>query len=342
MGFGRLLLAAFVAMLFAPPPSTSTPALGAGNKVLSAITYKNLTLMPVAAEPTPQRGNAQAAKPTRKKPRTDYEVLDDAMRRGKVTISEESESGNVNSLTIRNDSDKPLFILGGEVIIGGKQDRVIANDAIISPKTTETIAVFCVEHGRWSGRKASFESAGALAHTELRKQAKYKASQSDVWREVKSKNQKRKTSNGTDTYRGIAKGKGTKGTVAAYERHFRPKLASLSSQHEIVGFVVAMNGELVAIEIFGSEDLFGKLQDKVLRSYFVEAIDHPVTVKAKTAPSNADITKFSNKSKKAKAKKKRVGKSSGSSTYHFEDDELDGALLKPDHEAPVYQSVHRK
>jgi hypothetical protein len=346
LGIIRVFLVAFAAILFASPaPASPSPSLGAGQKVLAAITYKNLTLMPVAAEPDAgATRESQRPKGKKKVPKVpDYVVLDEAMRGGKVKIQEESESGNVNELVISNKSDKPLFILGGEVIIGGKQDRIIAQDAIIAPRTTERLPVFCVEHGRWAGRKASFETAGALAHTELRKKAKYASSQAEVWEEVKSKNKKRRASNATDTYRGIATGKATRSSVSEYEKHFGPKLRALARTQEVVGFVVAMNGEIVAIEVFGSDSLFSKLQDKILRSYYVEAVDEPVTKGAKKAPTAASVSRFANQSNRAKARKKKVQKNKGSTTFHFEDAGLDGALLMPEGAAaPVYQSVHKK
>ena len=65
------------------------------------------------------------------------------------------EQGPVNSLTLANRAKLPLFLLSGEVVIGGKQDRIIGKNTVVAPRTTETVPVFCVEHGRWSGRKAA-------------------------------------------------------------------------------------------------------------------------------------------------------------------------------------------
>ena len=46
------------------------------------------------------------------------------------------QSGDeVNRLVLINNSDHPLLLLAGEVVTGGKQDRVIGVDRIVSPKS---------------------------------------------------------------------------------------------------------------------------------------------------------------------------------------------------------------
>src|SRR5205085_1108529 len=80
----------------------------------------------------------------------------------------------------------------GEVIIGGRQDRIIGSNTIIPPNTTQNVPVFCVEHGRWQGTTGEFTTANALAHGRLRGRANYDGQQA-VWDEVAKTNQARKT-----------------------------------------------------------------------------------------------------------------------------------------------------
>jgi hypothetical protein len=351
-------LATVFLMLLALPAAAANgdDLLGEGKKLLPAVTYKNLTLLPVARddalpEQTPRRsGKSRAAK----KPQQDFEVLDEGMRRGRVKIHEQKSGATVNSLTITNDSNDPLFIMGGEVVIGGKQDRIIAKDVVIAPNSTETISVYCVEHGRWAGRRAAFESAGSLAHTELRKAAKYKSSQAEVWSEVSSKNRKRRTSNATDTYREVARGKSTAKSIRDYEKEINGRLAGVSTGQELLGFVVAMNGEVVAVEVFESPKLFAKLKQKILRSYFVEAVDQPVSKKAKRVPPRSEISEFTERADRAEKTRSLVEKQKSSETYNFDDPLLEGAVLEAEDAAPaadpkaprtrskVYRSIHKK
>jgi hypothetical protein len=303
--------------------------LSKGRTVLAPVTYQNLTLMPIV-QTVPHKQPA-------------YIVLDEGMKKGAVKVIEKNADGEVNELELRNTSDQPLFLMAGEVIIGGKQDRIIGKDTIIPPKTTEVVEVFCVEHGRWSGRKASFESAGALAHTKLRKQAKY-AAQSEVWAEVKSKNQQRKLDNATDTYRAVAQTskKGTS-SVASYSKHFEKELAKHPQRAKVVGFVVAVNGKIAAIETFGSPELYRQLQAKLLRSYYVEAVDVPV-VAAAPKPAAKDVKGFVAKANAARAKPKTVRDNKAAETVNFDSDEVQGSSVRsksaPAAAEPAYDSVY--
>ncbi len=236
--------------------------IGDGKKMwMQALRHQNLTLLPVTIDPA-------------KVDPTDYLTLDEGMKSKEVKISEVSESGDVNNLRIKNTSDKPLFLLAGEVIIGGKQDRIIGKTLVVMAGERTTVPVFCVEQGRWNGRKADFSSAESIAHLKLRSVANY-GSQSGVWSEVSNKNAARGESNGTDTYRAVATKKGVvsdyKAAIeAAYEKKVR---GNAIAGEPLVGFAIAYNGEIVGIESFQSPSLMGMLRSKLLHSYYVDAID---------------------------------------------------------------------
>ncbi len=223
--------------------------------------HQNLTLLPITIL-------ADKADPT------EYLTLDEGMKSKQVRISEVSDSGDVNNLRLRNRSDKPLFLLAGEVIIGGKQDRIIAKTLVIDAGERTTVPVFCVEQGRWNGRKADFSSAESIAHLKLRSVANY-GSQGSVWSEVSDKNAARGESNGTDTYRAVAT---KKESVADYKQAidlaYKTGIVDHTIEGEpVVGFAIAYNGEIVGMESFGSPTLFAKLRPKLLHSYYVDAID---------------------------------------------------------------------
>jgi hypothetical protein len=205
----------------------ATAGLGDGLFTLPAVSHGGLALVPIATtEPSDQ----------------DYLVLDDAMAEGLVVIS---ERGPVSSLTLDNRSDRPLFLLAGEVVLGGKQDRIIGKNTIIAAKTTEELPVFCVEHGRWSGRQATFASAGALAHSTLREKASFDG-QGDVWAEVAKKNARRGTANGTDTYRQTAAQQTGDATLAAWDEDLDAQLRAIPADVRpmVVGYAVALGGEV--------------------------------------------------------------------------------------------------
>ena len=113
--------------------------------------------------------------------------------------------GSVNTLLVTNKSLKPLLILGGEVVLGGQQDRILGQDTIVPSHEELRVQVFCVEHGRWSGGR-SFSAAQGMADTKMRVRAKYRADQSQVWAEVAKKNAAHGAAPSTGTYRNLATG----------------------------------------------------------------------------------------------------------------------------------------
>jgi hypothetical protein len=265
-------------------------------------------------------------------------VLDEGMKRGTIKVLEKGDGGSVNELTFQNLSDRPAFLMAGEVVIGGKQDRIIGKNMVIEPRATETIPVFCVEHGRWNGRKAEFSSANALAHKTLRGKASF-GSQGEVWQEVSVKNDKRGEANSTDTYRHVATGSKVNASLASYQAAFAKLDQAAPDKAKRIGYVVAVDGKVVAIETFGSPKLFAKLEGKLRRSYFVEAVDAVTAEGAKAAPpSAADVQAF-RKAAKARPKSVVLEKDSGR-TLQSSDGPIKGSTVETKAGAPVYDGAY--
>jgi ARG/rhodanese/phosphatase superfamily protein len=148
-----------------PPPAEYT--------VSGPYTHKNLTIFLLHGS-----NQSQGRAPL---------TLQEAMKRKLVVVR---ETGDVNRLTIQNRSNQDVFVQAGDIVKGGQQDRVLALDLIIPPRSGRIpIDAFCVEQGRWSRRgdeavTAFSASNNALASKDLKIAAKAKASQSDVWANV--------------------------------------------------------------------------------------------------------------------------------------------------------------
>jgi hypothetical protein len=266
-------------------------------------------------------------------------VLDEGMERGLVKISERGEEGSVNELVVHNRSRQPLFLMSGEVILGGKQDRIIGKDTIVPPGQRKEVGVFCVEHGRWAGRDKSFRTAKMMAHTKLRKRASY-ADQSEVWKEVAEKNKARGTENATDTYRRVATEAGATKDARPYEAAIGEALRRDPARDRIVGVAVAVNGEVVAIEQFASAKLFAKIGPKILRSYYVEALDVP-PAKTPEPATPAKVVAFARKEEKAAAA--TVIDDGERKTRRLSSEEIEGTQVHDEKVAkPVYKSIHMK
>jgi hypothetical protein len=311
-------------------PPVDKPSLGSRGPLLSVgrpVSYKNLTLFPVYS----RAAGADAG---------DYITLDEGIRAGTVVITERGTGGDtagvrnasgrgrgggvavnqqasmrtdnasVNELALINRSGKKLLLLAGEVIVGGKQDRIVQDDLVVPPVSVPvSLSVFCVEHGRWSQRSTSavrgggadstgaahgpqviapigqarkaenFYSLGAVAHPKLRAAAQDKGQQSEVWKEVGENNTKLGTKNGTDTYQQVYASKKVADSVESYVNALRHELTGPG----VVGVVVARNGELVWSDVFAGASLFSRYWPKLLKSYAVEALADQTSERRPTA-----------------------------------------------------------
>jgi hypothetical protein len=276
-----VLTPAFADSPRAPHTPGDAAALSERTALLAPIQVDSLTLTPIVATAAAPKDSKDDA----------LLVLDEGMASKQVRIQEISADGNVNSLTFVNSADQPVFLLAGEVILGGKQDRIIGRNTVIPAKTTQAVPVYCVEHGRWDGKTKEFTSARALAHNRLRGRASY-AAQREVWSEVSAKNAARKTKNASDTYRRVAQQQ-SDGTLGGMEKRITAALAQIAptDRDRMVGFAVALNGAVATVDLFGSPALFRKLETKLVRSYLTEAVDL-VANKDIKPPSAGDVKAF--------------------------------------------------
>lgn len=154
--------------------NTATPS--AAYRLSGPFTHKNLSVFLV-------HGANQAGQANGKT----YLTLQEAMRQKKVVVR---ETGDVNELTIQNRSTEEVFVQAGDIVKGGQQDRVLALDLILPPKSGRIpIDAFCVEHSRWSQRgqeavTAFSASDKMLATKGLKLAARNSQSQSEVWANV--------------------------------------------------------------------------------------------------------------------------------------------------------------
>lgn len=201
--------------------------------------------------------------------------------RGVQQVQSQGGGADVNRLMIVNKSDRKLLLLAGEMVIGGKQDRIVQKDRIVPPNDKPTvIEVFCVEQGRWSGATTQFGAAhvpggaggggfgGGIADPAVRGTAQASGRQSAVWDEVGKKNQAAGVQAGVTTYQAARTSQKNLESEKPYLDALEKKIAGL----DIVGAIVAVNGKLIWLDEFSSPALFAKYWPKLLRSYVMEAI----------------------------------------------------------------------
>jgi hypothetical protein len=273
-------------------------------RLLEPITYENLTVFPVVSS----SGYDTSA----------FLTLEEGLSRGEVTVREQGAEtlirnrGNgrptppdnsgpsVNQLVLINHSKRPLLLLAGELVSGGKQDRIIAKDRIVAPFGDPLpLDVFCVEHGRWSAG-SEFNEAKTIVHPSVRENAAINQKQADVWAAVTGGSNvsgrmaspsavpprvssadisetvtvEAQTQSYKKIYESRHVGSSVETVVEEMQRRFRRETSGLKGER-VVGVVVAYGGEVAWSDIFASSELFDAYWNKLLRSYAVEAVARP-------------------------------------------------------------------
>ena len=216
------------------------------------------------------------------------------------------QANAVNELLVINHSEKPLYLMPGEIIVGGSQDRTIGQELVVAPDHKPVaIGVFCVERGRWGGRdlqayaslvEAAAGSNGiafsganlsldlgetaAMANSgkfigsvgSLNKQGRITVQggegQLKVWEEVASENAKNQVQPPTGTF---TSNYSDAGSVERLSPYVNQLLKPIEEMENIVGVVIAVNGRMESLDVFESTPLFRKLWPKLLKSYALDA-----------------------------------------------------------------------
>ncbi len=284
LGFG--LLAGIA--LFLPSQSPAGEIVStSGYKVLAPIRHANLTVFPVVA--------------ARSYDTREFLTLDEGLRSGEVVVTEfgsvqplirrrrtpvSHDGAQVNQLVLVNNSKRPLILLAGEIVTGGKQDRVIGKDRMIPAESDPIdLCVFCVEPGRWTGSSAKFDPVnGAMAQPAVRSKAMVEKDQAQVWSEVSRAKEAISVElsppaagavAGTSSYARVMQNAEVKRRVDSVaepiQRNYQSLIQQLRDQNA-VGVAVAVNGQIVWADIFASTELLEKYWPKLVRSYAAEAV----------------------------------------------------------------------
>jgi hypothetical protein len=299
-----------MAFVWAAPHSHKSTQRPEGDwRILDPVTYENISIFPVVS------GSSQDT--------SSFLTLEEGLASGEVLVSERGAAGmvrnrgavrpvpppqydggaSVNQLVLINRSKRPLLLLAGELVSGGKQDRIIGKDRIV-PVGAEPLPldVFCVEHGRWTGSSEQFSAAKTIVHPSVREQAAVEQKQNEVWAAVAggSTSSARLSAASpsapapalsvgalseaiaveapTQSYRKIYESSRVGGSVDSFveqvQRRFVRATSGLKGER-VVGVIVAYGGEVAWSDIFASGDLFQQYWRKLLRSYAVEAMARP-------------------------------------------------------------------
>ncbi len=208
-------------------------------------------------------------------------TLEEAMERKLVIVHETS---SVNELEIENVSKtEEVYVQAGDIVKGGKQDRVLAVDLIVPARSGRIpIGAFCVEHGRWTARGdeaiAEFRSSTeTVPSKQLKLAAKHSRSQAEVWDSVSETQSGLSAASNTNVASNVSRSSlqlslENKDVRANANEYINELSSIIDGRDDVIGFVFAINGEINSADTYGSQELFTKLWPKVLKAAAIEAV----------------------------------------------------------------------
>jgi hypothetical protein len=238
------------------------------------ITFENVTMLPLLSK------HVQALNP--------YLVLDDALAGGFAEITEVSDGGSVPELRFLNRSPESVLVIDGEELVGAKQNRVANLTILVEGKSELHIPVSCVEAGRWRARSRVFAAAPRAQYAtgrakrvrqvteSLRDRGNRASDQADVWADIAMKSARLNASSPTSAMEAIFTGH-----ASSIDR-FVDALRPVDGQ---VGAMFAVNGAIVALDLFEHESTLRKVLPKLVRSVAVDAIDRVCEPRDDSYPS---------------------------------------------------------
>jgi len=178
-------------------------------------------------------------------------TLQEALEQKKIVVY---ETKDVNELAVENLSNEDVYVQSGDIVKGGQQDRMLAVDLIVPPKSGKMpIAAFCVEHGRWSRRgneQASVftSSADVAASKDLKLAAKRANSQGAVWETVTVTQDKLSENVGTRVNSTVSESSlqlavENRKVQDSAEGYIKALANIVNEQNDVIGYAFAINGK---------------------------------------------------------------------------------------------------
>jgi hypothetical protein len=233
-----------------------------------ARTYKGLTLIPVYANDNFVKNRNHVGS---------YLTLKNAVDQKKLVVTEHitaesAEHRSVNTLFIENVSSDTVFILNGETVIGGHQDRMIKTDVVIAPHSGKIdLSVYCIEAHRWDGPDELFSVPEmSLPPGDIRDAGVANEPQDQVWAKVDEVLLERKISSETARLLDVQLDTKLKKEIYTY---FDSLSIDFNADVHIVG-VVALSGKaIIGCDLFVTHDLLKKHLPNLVQSYASQVTD---------------------------------------------------------------------
>lgn len=221
----------------------------------------------------------------------DFISSSNALEKDFISVKEINESGSVNELKIINISDKYVFFMDGDILIGAKQNRVLNTSVLLAPHTENIIPVSCVERGRWRRASEKFYKSDYSAPSSLRgnksrnirksleTNAEYYADQNEVWESVSNMIEDKNTSSPTSNLHDVYEQKSD---------DLDNLLVNFKLSENSNGLAIFINDKLLNIDLFNRADVFSEYFPQLLKG---AALDTLNVKKAKIINETESINK---------------------------------------------------
>jgi hypothetical protein len=230
----------------------------------SPLQHDRLTIHPLIAQEAPD---------------LPFALMAEALELGTLRITE-VDSGVVGELLAINGGAAPILVLDGEQLIGAKQNRTTNRSILLAPQSETRIPVSCMEQGRWHQESTHFRPSKHGSPSDVRRRARevevshadsvygappevLASAQGEVWGAIREK------------FEQLGDVSPTSALDHLYERRdadLETWAAAFPSQPGQVGLLAFAADRPLGLDVIGCARLYGKLHDRLLRGYILDAL----------------------------------------------------------------------
>ena len=193
-----------------------------------------------------------------------------AIKEDLIQVKEVSDSGSVNNLFVFNLSDKYVFFMDGDILMGAKQNRVLNTSVLLAPNSKITLPVSCIEQGRWSRVSAKFMDSDYITPLKvragksrtvsenLRARSEFDAGQGEVWKNV-------------EDYQIAFSIKSPTGSLSdVYDKekdNFETFIKNFPINNDANGLALFSDKKLLNVDVFNRTDIYQEYFPKIIKKH---------------------------------------------------------------------------
>lgn len=215
-----------------------------------------------------------------------HKLLAEALSKDTVNVLELGQ-GNVPTLVVENLGLDPVLILDGEQLIGARQSRMASRSVVVPEQSKTEIPVSCIEHGRWHFTSRKFKAGRHYSPTRVRKKVRdleanmagrgaamhadpLSMAQGEVWKEIEKVQDSMDYDSPTDSLDDVSRS--VEDEVVDWAQEF----PLIEAQ---IGVLAFLRDRPLALDLIGSPKLYGKIHDRMMRGYIMDALSMHRTVR---------------------------------------------------------------